>query len=298
MPDTPLSPRDTAPAEEPGRRSPRPASPAAGTCPAPFRIAVRAPRIEYHGDRFVKHAGPPLEFSRTHPAVHVWTIRLHDGAVDAAGWDLLSPAEKERARRFVFPQHRNRYTQAHLALRRVLAGCLGASADELAIGDGPLGKPELAAPHDRLRFNLSHAQDYAMVAVMRSDWGDVGIDVESLDQAARRAAELAPVVLDSSERSMLDSLPGADRGAAFITAWTRKEAVLKATGWGLRIPPDTLHTGVSPDAANATLPGNPAIRSQVRVLPLAAPPGHVASIAILPPSAAASAAQPKAVPHA
>ena len=252
-------------------------------------------RIVYHADPDI--AAPPLHASGE---VQVWWIPL-DGAAQPAreDADLLDADERTRAQRFVYPRHRARYVQAHAALRRILAACCCSGADGIALQRDPNGRPELAPPHDHITFNLSHADDWAVVAVMDARQGWVGVDVEPIAGADARAAELASTVLDTDERRQFDALPAAARGAAFITAWTRKEAVLKATGWGLRIPPDTLHTGILPDATRTILPGHLPICPPVRLQPLAAPPGHVASIAILPPSAPApTAAQPRAFPHA
>jgi 4'-phosphopantetheinyl transferase len=232
--------------------------------------------------------------------VQVWWIPL-DGTTPPAREiaDLLDADERARAHRFVYPHHRARYVQAHAALRRILAACCGSGADGIALQRDANGRPELGPPHDHITFNLSHADDWAVVAVMDARQGWVGVDVEALAGADARAAELASTVLDTDELRQFGALPAAARGAAFITAWTRKEAALKATGWGLRIPPDTLHTGILPDAADATLPGPLAVCPPVRVQPLAAPRGHVASIAIFPPSTSASAAaQPRTLPHA
>lgn len=213
----------------------------------------------------------------------VWMFPLDEVTWDAAAPQLLSAAECARARRFVFPVHRQRFVRAHIGLRRLLAACTGVAPHAVVLVTGALGRPELAPPHDRWSFNLSHCDDWAAVALMPAERGQIGVDIESLVDATRRAEELTGSVLTVDERLALQRMPAPTRGRAFITAWTRKEAVLKATGWGLHIAPETLHTGVEAAPATVRLPGPLRALPAVQIHPLAAPDGLVATLAVLPP---------------
>jgi 4'-phosphopantetheinyl transferase len=51
---------------------------------------------------------------------------------------------------------------------------------------------------------------------------------------------MARHVLSPAERGWLDRIEGGCRTLVFYRCWTRKEAVLKATGDGLRVPMPTL----------------------------------------------------------
>ena len=91
-------------------------------------------------------------------------------------------------------------------------------------------------PHGRPRvvgFNghvsVSHSGNVVAVAITSA--GPVGLDVEAIDgRAATEYRSLADLVVSATERSFVDSR------TAFLKVWTRKEAVLKATGYGLRVP--------------------------------------------------------------
>ncbi len=69
----------------------------------------------------------------------------------------------------------------------------------------------------------------------------VGVDVEQLDGRARELgdgdpAALGRIVLAEEERAALAAIEPEGRARAFLVAWTRKEAVTKARGDGLRVP--------------------------------------------------------------
>ncbi|MDN5794434.1 MAG: 4'-phosphopantetheinyl transferase superfamily protein [Intrasporangium sp.] len=92
------------------------------------------------------------------------------------------------------------------------------------------GAPRIAAPHDRFGISLSHSHELVVVAA--SDQARVGVDVERVRHHEPRAAALfcAPGELAADLRSARPDL-------ALTTRWVRKEAVLKAAGWGLASPP-------------------------------------------------------------
>jgi 4'-phosphopantetheinyl transferase len=117
-------------------------------------------------------------------------------------------------------------------LETVLARYTGDDADSLILEPTSHGKPVL--PGSRLRFNLAHSGEVALVAVARDR--DVGVDVERVREDADRWA-LVDHALTARERRQLQRVPPADRAHAFLSMWTRKEALLKAAGVGLAIEP-------------------------------------------------------------
>jgi 4'-phosphopantetheinyl transferase len=179
--------------------------------------------------------------------VHVWTLRLD---LDRAAQDrlepLLSAEEVARARRFVHQTDRRRYVLAHGLLRLVLSGYVGARPQDIVFEEGPGGKPRLAE-HPGPRFNLSHADDLALVAVSRDR--EVGIDVERIREIGSLRA-LADACFSPSERAALAAIAGPLRLQAAFAGWTRKEAFLKAIGEGLARPLDSFEVTL--------LPGEPA----------------------------------------
>jgi 4'-phosphopantetheinyl transferase len=176
---------------------------------------------------------PPTRWSALPGEIQVWRFAL---AVDRAEvsvlYQLLSEHERAKADRLVRPQHRRREIVAHATLRRILASYLDADAAQLVFQREARGKPYLEpAPGARqLQFNLSHSQDHAMVAVCLGR--RVGVDVEMVRREVP-ATRLARRFFDPGEADALETLPPAEQLPAFFRAWTRKEALLKATGEGI-----------------------------------------------------------------
>jgi 4'-phosphopantetheinyl transferase len=156
--------------------------------------------------------------------VHVWHASLSAPVASA----LLSDDERERAGRFRFDRDRQRFIACRSALRQILAGRLGNTADQIVFAYGPRGKPYVAG--SKIRFNLSHSGDDALIAIATGR--DVGIDVERPD-GQLSPDELAAQFLTAVERAWVESAPHEKRLIAFLACWTRKEAWAKAIGTGL-----------------------------------------------------------------
>ena len=160
----------------------------------------------------------------------VWWAAPVDPEAVPALVDLLDEHERDRLARFRRPADRGRYLAAHALARLVLAPLVGTAADALAFDrtcrcGAPHGKPVLPSGPG---FSLSHAGELVGVAV-RPD-GPVGLDVEQLRDVADLDA-LAGHVHSPAERSRPCPDP-----AGFFRTWTRKEALVKATGDGLSAP--------------------------------------------------------------
>ena len=177
--------------------------------------------------------------------VHVWRIDLDAGSPEPPA-RVLSADELARAARFKFPRDREHFMAARAALRRILAGYLGAAAEALRFRYGAQGKPALEglSVRDGLDFNLAHSRSLALIAVSRGR--RLGIDLEWIrpDVADEGIAErfFAP-----AEVQELGALRREDRALAFFRCWTRKEAYIKARGEGLSIPLSSFCVSLSPD---------------------------------------------------
>ena len=213
-------------------------------------------------------------------ACHVWWT--DPAAVPADLVALLDADERTRLGRFHHEADRRRFRAAHALVRVVLARYVGGAPGALrfvhrcgACG-GPHGKPALVGAD--LEFSLSHAGERVAVAVCLAPTGlDVEARTRDLDPLALAGIALAP-----AERLVLEALHAADRSAALLRYWTRKEAVLKATGQGLSTAPGDLIVS-GPDAEPRLLgwAGAGAAPPSVRLYGLDLGPGYEACVAVL-----------------
>jgi 4'-phosphopantetheinyl transferase len=224
---------------------------------------------------------PPEGLELPAGGCHVW--RLAIGSLpEPAALGVLDAAERDRAARFVFERDRVRYLAAHVGLRQILAGYLGAAPAELAFAEGLHGRPQLGgAWAGKLEFNLSHSVELALVAVTRQ--GPLGVDVEAL-RPMPDWRELAERYFTPQECAAL-SAGGADPQVEFLRCWVRKEAALKSTGIGLSEEPRDVSVGVGPQAAQlrvraALAPAE--ARTEVRVVSIDLQGAAVAACATAP----------------
>jgi 4'-phosphopantetheinyl transferase len=222
--------------------------------------------------------------------VHVWTLALDLPAASLAEFaSTLSSDERERAARFRFEYHRNRFTAGRGQMRAILGRCLQTSPDRVAFTYGPHGKPALtdASGADTLQFNLAHSADLALLAVTRT--GPIGVDVEHVRVLAD-ADHLVARFFSARESALFRSLPDDQKTAAFFNLWTRKEAWLKATGRGITQSLNAVEVAFLPGepARFLSLPGGPEAAAGWRLDALAPAPGFAAALATRARAAAAT----------
>jgi 4'-phosphopantetheinyl transferase len=97
------------------------------------------------------------------------------------------------------------------------------------------GKPYVIAPsgYDRPLPEMSISHSGNLVGVAMTPGLPVGLDVEQ--ERDIEVDGLVRMTLSATELTSWGAVPGPDRDAAFFTYWSRKEAILKATGRGLSI---------------------------------------------------------------
>ena len=116
---------------------------------------------------------------------------------------------------------------SHGAMRQVLGAYLGCAPAEVPL-ESPDGQPPTMAG---LELSLTHCGRLALLAVAITP---VGVDVEATSNVeADDLAELAKATLTPAEMGQFRVTPPEDQARAWLRAWVRKEAVLKARGKGL-----------------------------------------------------------------
>ncbi len=76
----------------------------------------------------------------------------------------LSDDERERAARFRFDLHRDRFVVCRGNLRELLGERLGVAPAEVEFSYGASGKPETRG----VEFNVSHSESRALIAISRA----------------------------------------------------------------------------------------------------------------------------------
>ncbi|PPC89789.1 MAG: 4'-phosphopantetheinyl transferase [Methylobacter sp.] len=166
---------------------------------------------------------------------HVWSARLNSTPNQyEVFFSTLSSDERKRAERFVFERDSKRYIIARGILRELLGNYLDVKPDQVCFSYGKYGKPHLAESRagSGLEFNLSHTADSAVYAFANRT--QIGIDIEPLSNGLAWR-QLAPIVFSEKEQAELAMIPEAEQAGAFLRGWTRKEALVKACGFGLSL---------------------------------------------------------------
>lgn len=224
-------------------------------------------------------AGPWELFPAT---VDIWHINIEPPPDKiGASRTLLSRDELERAARFHFDIHRNRYIAGRAALRAILAQYLGISPQAVAFTYGDKGKPALAPQVNtrKLEFNLSHSHDRALLGI--TSGSIIGVDIERINLEFG-TDQIATHFFSALEVDSLLAVPKPERGATFFNCWTRKEAYIKAVGEGLSLPLDSFDVAFGPgvEAALLRVEATPDAPSRWRMYDIPAPQGYAAAIAV------------------
>ncbi|WBQ03242.1 4'-phosphopantetheinyl transferase family protein [Kribbella sp. CA-293567] len=161
----------------------------------------------------------------------IWWGRTADARPGLVG--ELDASERARLTAYARDEDKSRFLVGATIVRRVLSIKL-----ELPPRDIQLDRtcPDCGRQHgkisvDGMQLSVSHSGDRVVVAFHPT--AAVGVDVELINPSID-ADSLASVSLSTLEAAELAGFEPAARARAFTQYWTRKEAVVKATGDGIR----------------------------------------------------------------
>lgn len=169
---------------------------------------------------------------------HLWCALCVPAQLDFEHYrGQLTTEEMARAGRLATKTLQRRYLQAHSLLHTILIAYTQAELRPMTLSRCELayqtnGKPFLRAPqlHPPLAFNMSHAGEAVMIAMMRGN--EVGVDVERV-RPLDDFIGLIQATCSEGEQRYLATLAAEARLVGFYRLWTRKEAWLKLRGIGL-----------------------------------------------------------------
>ncbi len=146
----------------------------------------------------------------------------------------LSGEEIRRANRFVFEKDRNSFIRTRGLLREIIGEYLSLKPGSVNLSEEAFEKPRLMDfEHRWLRFNVSHSGDYSLLAFAKNR--EIGVDLER-KKIGIDFDNLADSQFSEDESTGIQKAVPAQKEALFYRCWTRKEALVKATGKGLSIP--------------------------------------------------------------
>jgi phosphopantetheinyl transferase len=152
-------------------------------------------------------------------------VAILRGAEAFADAHLLTDEDRQRAARFRQAGDRHNFVLGRSMIHH-LVGPRGVSTP-CFVSIGAHGKPFLPGAS---ACNLSHSGHWVACAVSRNE--PVGIDVETFAHL-KDYRGLIPTITHPTERRYIEQATADRRLALFKRCWTRKEAILKATGMGL-----------------------------------------------------------------
>ncbi|SDD29313.1 4'-phosphopantetheinyl transferase family protein [Actinokineospora iranica] len=200
----------------------------------------------------------------------------HPAAPTPALLDLLDPVEQVRGETYARAVDRARFLTGRVMAKALVGRELGVPPRAVRFDstcpdcDRPHGKPRVGGGPE---LSISHSGDRVAVALAAAP---VGVDVEQVVER-ELMAELVRMSLTEREQSALTTpVPG------FFTYWSRKEAVLKATGKGLAVPMRAIAVS-APDEQPALLDGTKAglLPATTHLVDIDAGPGYRACVAVL-----------------
>jgi 4'-phosphopantetheinyl transferase len=207
--------------------------------------------------------------------VHLWLIdtRRIRTQIDTCA-AVLGTDESARARRFRMPDLSARFVLAHGAVRHILGMYVDADPRQLRFTHNAYGKPALQS--HPIHFNLSYADHLALLAVAHHR--RVGVDIER----ARVIPEMDDLVarwFSTAEKQEWMRLKPEQKLRGFYNGWTRKEAVIKATGKGLSQPLDAFSVTLNPGSPARLVHGTVDMQ-RLQVVDIGLGEDYVAALAV------------------
>ena len=227
--------------------------------------------------------------------VEVWSAGLDVGPqLLAECTGLLSAQERERADRFAFERDAAHFITRRALLRLALAAAIkdrgidAPSPQQLSFGTIPhTDKPCLLPPAlgRAVPWNLTHSAGRAVVAIgTHPGIAEIGVDLERVEESVDSEAITRRFFSAEEKRRLAGVDDPQERRGLFFACWTRKEALLKGVGTGLRT--SLAAVTVDPFTTHPFIPhGEPAVGALLtgwQLYPLELEPGWAAALAVLP----------------
>ncbi len=138
----------------------------------------------------------------------------------------LNPEERSRSDRYYKEKDRIQFIICRSILKFVLAAYTKLDVKSIHF-DSHFNKKPYLSTHPCLCFNISHSEDFAVIAISLNE---VGIDIEYIAKDFT-FSDLLPDVFNNTEVLAIQNT--ANQKHTFYKLWTRKEALVKSLGTGI-----------------------------------------------------------------
>lgn len=161
---------------------------------------------------------------------HLWWLDLTqlDDELTARWQALLSETEWQSAQKL--SRNKTRFITMRAFVRLCLSRYTNSAPHTLSLSASLNGKPFLVNNPLEIRFNLSHCNSVAVLAVSLRH--EIGVDIESLTRK-RNSQAIAERYFHPHEVAHLSELNAHEYSSYFFHLWTLKEAFFKARGRGI-----------------------------------------------------------------
>lgn len=183
-------------------------------------------------------------------SIHLWSAQYNDLDLHLPfARDFLSQQEREKSSDFVKPADAKRYILRHGMLRYILGTYTNTQPELLPLVNGILGKPGFHPQsefHD-ISFSLSHADQVVFVGIVKNH--SIGIDIVKTDPGYP-FHDITEYLFTPMEKEFVQRIEPGQRYLMFFKIWALKEAIVKATGEGIRLMNSTDVTSVIEDSCS------------------------------------------------
>ena len=158
---------------------------------------------------------------------------------------ILSEDEIEKTQRLFSADQIKHFIASRGFLRILLSHYLKKKPEKIEFQYNNNGKPILSGKYTKeLCFNISHSHGKAMYGITLRKL--IGVDIEKI-RTNISYNKIAKRQFSQSEINMIQKSPIDEKIQTFFNIWTRKEALLKATGKGLLSPMSQFDVSKTPD---------------------------------------------------
>jgi 4'-phosphopantetheinyl transferase len=202
-------------------------------------------------------------------SAEVWLadVDVAGPALDRVALQLSLATAQDTARQATLhdPRERERWLRARIILRLLLAVHIGLDAARRPFIVSATGKPAIAGDAGPA-FSIAHSGALVLIGIAAG--AGIGVDVEVRDDAS--VDDLRRRAIEAAASALVPEVPLPPTGARrFMQAWTRLEALAKASGQGIgplltalgvHGPASSLAVAESPQVAHVLRQGASALR--------------------------------------